>query len=104
MQRKKYNHWRACTQGSTSYNGRGTCLLVAQVDLKHMDQSNGTNMVDVGIDLREFYLSVEWDILEVPAKRNEEYYPEPSKAGRTGNTMDQSKPYPGDFLKYILKQ
>lgn len=32
-------------------------------------------MVLIGIDLSEFYLSVEWDILEVPAGRNEEYYP-----------------------------
>ena len=30
----------------------------------------------IGIDLSEFYLSVEWDILEVPATKNEEYYPE----------------------------
>ena len=29
----------------------------------------------IGIDLTDFYLSVEWDILEVPAGRNEEYYP-----------------------------
>jgi len=32
--------------------------------------------VQVGIDLTEFYLSVEWDILEVPATKNEEYYPD----------------------------
>ena len=31
-------------------------------------------MVKIGIDLKEFYLSVEWDILDVPATRNEEYY------------------------------
>lgn len=30
----------------------------------------------MGIDLKELYPSVEWDILEVPAGRNEEYYPE----------------------------
>ncbi|KAM3960418.1 acetylcholine receptor subunit beta-like 2 isoform 1-T1 [Aphomia sociella] len=54
--------------GSWTYNG-------AQVDLKHMDQSPGSSLVHVGIDLSEFYLSVEWDILEVPATRNEEYYP-----------------------------
>ncbi|XP_037874245.1 nicotinic acetylcholine receptor subunit alpha 8 isoform X1 [Bombyx mori] len=54
--------------GSWTYNG-------AQVDLKHMDQSSGSSLVHVGIDLSEFYLSVEWDILEVPATRNEEYYP-----------------------------
>ncbi|XP_041980542.1 acetylcholine receptor subunit beta-like 2 isoform X2 [Aricia agestis] len=54
--------------GSWTYNG-------AQVDLKHMDQVAGSSLVHVGIDLSEFYLSVEWDILEVPATRNEEYYP-----------------------------
>jgi nicotinic acetylcholine receptor len=31
-------------------------------------------VVKIGIDLKEFYHSVEWDILEVPATRNEEYY------------------------------
>lgn len=46
-----------------------------QVDLKHMDQKPGSNLVPIGIDLKEFYLSVEWDILEVPARKNEEYYP-----------------------------
>jgi nicotinic acetylcholine receptor len=40
-----------------------------------MDQEAGSNLVSVGIDLSEFYLSVEWDILDVPARRNEEYYP-----------------------------
>nr|CAH7764757.1 unnamed protein product [Callosobruchus chinensis] len=54
--------------GSWTYNG-------LQVDLKHMDQQSGSNIVKVGIDLSEFYLSVEWDILAVPATRNEEYYP-----------------------------
>lgn len=73
--------------GSWTYNG-------AQVDLKHLDQvwsfqsinvfaANylvrfkvpGSNIVQIGIDLSEFYLSVEWDVLEVPASRNEEYYP-----------------------------
>ncbi|XP_071560476.1 nicotinic acetylcholine receptor beta2 isoform X1 [Temnothorax nylanderi] len=54
--------------GSWTYNG-------AQVDLKHMKQEPGSNIVAIGIDLTDFYLSVEWDILEVPAARNEEYYP-----------------------------
>ena len=44
------------------------------MDLKHVDQVRGSNIVNIGIDLSEFYLSVEWDILEVPATRNEEYY------------------------------
>lgn len=54
--------------GSWTYNGN-------QVDLKHLDQVQGSNLVPIGIDLSEFYLSVEWDVLEVPATRNEEYYP-----------------------------
>lgn len=40
-----------------------------------MKQELGSNLVEIGIDLSDFYLSVEWDILEVPAARNEEYYP-----------------------------
>lgn len=28
-------------------------------------------MVEIGIDLREYYPSVEWDILGVPAERHE---------------------------------
>lgn len=40
-----------------------------QVDLRHMDEKSGSNVVDVGVDLSEFYMSVEWDILEVPAVR-----------------------------------
>lgn len=48
--------------GSWTYDG-------FQVDLRHIDESNGTNVVDIGIDLSEFYTSVEWDILEVPAVR-----------------------------------
>lgn len=31
--------------------------------------------MEVGIDLREYYPSVEWDILGVPAERHEKYYP-----------------------------
>lgn len=39
------------------------------------NQVPGSNLVIHGIDLKEFYPSVEWDILEIPAGRNEEYYP-----------------------------
>lgn len=65
--------------GSWTYNG-------AQVDLKHMEQEAGMNIVAVGIDLTDFYLSVEWDILEVPASRNEEY------------DQKDNTPYSGEFL------
>ena len=49
-----------------------------QVDLRHKDElydprSKATDktlpIVDIGIDLTEFYQSVEWDILSVPAQR-----------------------------------
>lgn len=43
--------------------------ICLQVDLRHIDELNGTNIVEVGVDLSEFYTSVEWDILEVPAVR-----------------------------------
>ena len=46
----------------------------SQVDLKHMNQEPGNNVVELGIDLSEFYLSVEWDILDVPATKNVESF------------------------------
>ncbi|KAI8424353.1 hypothetical protein MSG28_002892, partial [Choristoneura fumiferana] len=48
--------------GSWTYDG-------FKVDLRHMDEQAGSNIVSVGVDLSEFYMSVEWDILEVPAVR-----------------------------------
>lgn len=55
-----------------------------QIDLKHKDQKKGKdNKVEIGIELREYYPSVEWDILDVPAERHEEFYP------------CCSEPYPG---------
>ncbi|XP_046420536.1 nicotinic acetylcholine receptor alpha4 isoform X1 [Neodiprion pinetum] len=53
--------------GSWTYDG-------FKVDLRHMDEKSGSNVVEVGVDLSEFYMSVEWDILEVPAVRNEKFY------------------------------
>ena len=43
-----------------------------------------------GINLTEFYPSVEWDILDVPAKKNEERYP------------CCEEPYPGESLRSCL--
>lgn len=45
--------------------------------------------MEVGIDLREYYPSVEWDILGVPAERHEKYYP------------CCAEPYPGKNLEPI---
>lgn len=69
-------------------------LLPFQVDLKHIEQVKGSNIVPIGINLREFYMSVEWDILEVPAKRNQEYFP------------GAPEPYPGtvSFCPLPLRQ
>ncbi|KAJ9580546.1 hypothetical protein L9F63_024274, partial [Diploptera punctata] len=44
------------------------------VDLRHIDEVEDSNIVEIGVDLSEFYTSVEWDILEVPAVRNEKFY------------------------------
>lgn len=43
----------------------------------HMMQEpdSGIDVVSAGINLTEFYPSVEWDILDVPARKNEERYP-----------------------------
>ena len=43
----------------------------AGVSYKNVEDSP---RVDVGIDLTGFYMSVEWDILEVPAKRHVKFY------------------------------
>jgi len=53
--------------GSWTYDG-------FQVDLRHQEEEQGSNIVNIGVDLSEFYMSVEWDILAVPAIRNVKYY------------------------------
>merc|ERR1712165_668449 len=56
-----------------------------QVDLRHQEEEctirnkeqecTETNpIVSIGVDLSEFYMSVEWDILAVPAIRNVKFY------------------------------
>nr|XP_018912441.1 PREDICTED: acetylcholine receptor subunit alpha-L1 isoform X1 [Bemisia tabaci]XP_018912442.1 PREDICTED: acetylcholine receptor subunit alpha-L1 isoform X2 [Bemisia tabaci] len=71
--------------GSWSYDGN-------QIDLKHINQKAGADMVEVGIDLREYYPSVEWDILGVPAERHEKYYP------------CCKEPYPDIFFNLTLRR
>ena len=48
--------------GSWTYDGY-------QVDLRHIDEEVGKPEVEIGVDLTEFYMSVEWDILEVCTKK-----------------------------------
>jgi nicotinic acetylcholine receptor len=49
-------------------------LFAFKVDLRHQEEEQGTNVVNIGVDLSEFYMSVEWDILAVPAIRNVKFY------------------------------
>ena len=44
--------------------------ILLQVDLRHKDERKDRAVVNIGIDLTEFYQSVEWDILSVPAQRS----------------------------------
>lgn len=44
------------------------------VDLIHKDQVGNEPLIPYGMDLSEFYLSVEWDVMAVPARRNERFY------------------------------
>ena len=60
-----FNHFPLL--GSWTYDG-------FQVDLRHQQEEKGSNVVNIGVDLSEFYMSVEWDILAVPAIRNVKFY------------------------------
>ena len=42
-----------------------------QVDLRHINQRGGNNRVEIGMDLQEYYISTEWDVMTAPAIRNE---------------------------------
>ncbi|XP_076656545.1 nicotinic acetylcholine receptor alpha1 [Halictus rubicundus] len=53
--------------GSWTYDGY-------TVDLRHLAQTEESNRIDYGIDLTDYYISVEWDIIKVPAVRNEAFY------------------------------
>ncbi|XP_076388124.1 nicotinic acetylcholine receptor alpha3 subunit isoform X4 [Megachile rotundata] len=66
--------------GSWTYDG-------FQVDLRHIDEIRGSNVVDIGVDLSEFYTSVEWDILEVPAVRPQYQIDKRSMSGHHGQRV-----------------
>ena len=57
--------------GSWTYDGYA-------VDIKHKQLTQHDNDLDIvedGIDLGDYYNSTEWDLLAVPAKKYEKYYP-----------------------------
>ena len=45
------------------------CVTLKTLTFNNLQFFSGNNTVELGIDLSEFYMSVEWDILEVPAVR-----------------------------------
>ena len=52
-----------------------------------MNQLPTNNSIGVAMDLRDFYISTEWDVMEVPAQRNEKYYP-CCEVGVANNELD----------------
>ena len=63
---------QVCTMkfGSWAYDGY-------TVDLRHITsdgEGEDSDHTEVGIDLQDYYISVEWDIMDVPATRHEKYY------------------------------
>jgi len=46
-----------------------------QIDLVHIHAVPDSEHVEQGIDLTEYYINVEWDILRVPAERHVKVYP-----------------------------
>uniref|UniRef100_A0A8W8HLL8 Uncharacterized protein n=2 Tax=Magallana gigas TaxID=29159 RepID=A0A8W8HLL8_MAGGI len=61
--------------GSWTYDGH-------EVDLQHLCDSQAVfyedtkeKVIDRGVDLKDFYQNVEWDIINVTARRKEKFYP-----------------------------
>ncbi|KAK6179890.1 hypothetical protein SNE40_012142 [Patella caerulea] len=58
--------------GSWSYDG-------TEVDLQHfcdgIEQPGGEKIILKGIDIKDFYFNVEWDIINVTARRKVKFYP-----------------------------
>lgn len=42
--------------------------------MRHQHQLPDSDIIPIGIDLQDYYISVEWDILKVPAVRAEKFY------------------------------
>ncbi|KAJ9587093.1 hypothetical protein L9F63_028336, partial [Diploptera punctata] len=65
------------------------------------------NRVEVGIDLREYYPSVEWDILGVPAERHEKFYPcceEPYPVSRKTLRRDKTHIFTSRVVNFMVKK
>jgi len=62
------------------------------VDVIHLNAEPGNQTVSYGMDLSEYYLNVEWDILSVPAERHVKFYP------------CCPEPYPDIFFYIIIRR
>jgi nicotinic acetylcholine receptor, invertebrate len=71
---QKENSWKLFKEYALIYS----VFMNIQVDLKHArSESAGLgdyDIIEYGIDLKDFYRSVEWDLLAVPARKNEKFY------------------------------
>ena len=58
-------------------------VYMIKVDLRHLPQvqdgqppvPDTQEMIEQAIDLKTFYISVEWDLMAVPAKKSDKCYP-----------------------------
>ena len=77
-----------CEEPSAAHSGEHFTAFIKnisfQIDLLHIHanttEEGSSDHVEVGIDLSEYYINVEWDILRVPAERHVKVYaccPEP---------------------------
>ncbi len=58
----------------------------------HINAEPGNDTVPYGMDLSEYYLNVEWDILDVPAERHVKTYP------------CCPEPYPDIYFNIIIRR
>lgn len=76
--------------------------ILLKVDLIHINAIQGNDTVSYGMDLSEYYLNVEWDILSVPAERHVKTYPccpEPYPGKNTTfNVLVAKKRKPVDYF------
>jgi len=54
--------------GTWTYDG-------GQVFLRHIDQSDDSPIVELGLDLSEYYINGEWDLMSCVAEWHSQYYP-----------------------------
>lgn len=68
-------HPRKSYEKQTNFKNQSIFSFISfQVDLRHLKQTGDSDNIEVGIDLQDYYISVEWDIMKVPAVRNEKFY------------------------------